>query len=121
MLTFSKFVPCHRLLFPSDIFLDIIGYVEGEPVVRECIPALPLSLFRMVYPEFHGWDIEESPDTRSMVLSTYPCIHQDQALEIFGAHYLVVPSRLVYKRVQRSGRKYNETIIEVVLLRETKI
>ncbi|KAI0271780.1 hypothetical protein BGY98DRAFT_1006266 [Russula aff. rugulosa BPL654] len=33
------------------IFKDIIGYLEGEAIVRECIPPLPLSWSRMVHPE----------------------------------------------------------------------
>jgi hypothetical protein len=46
---FQRLLPCHHPPFPTDIFLDVIGYLEGEPVVRECIPALPFSLSRMVH------------------------------------------------------------------------
>jgi hypothetical protein len=64
-------VPCHHLLSPTDIFLDIIGYLEGEAVVEECIPALPLSWSRMVHPEFRLEAVGDIRDWRDPILDLW--------------------------------------------------
>jgi hypothetical protein len=64
-------VPCHRLFSLTDIFLDIIGYLEGEAIVRKCIPALPLSWSRMVHPEFQLEAVGDIEDWRAPILELW--------------------------------------------------
>lgn len=71
-------MPCHHLFPLTDIFLDIEGYLEGEAIVKRCIPALPLSCSRMVHPCFQVEavdDIEDIEDWRAPILELWNSPH----------------------------------------------
>jgi len=53
------------------IFKDIMGYLEGEGVVRNCIPALPLSWSRMAHPEFLLEAVGDIDDWRAPILELW--------------------------------------------------
>lgn len=58
------------------IFKDVMGYLEGEAVVRKCIPALTLSWSRMVHPEFRLEEVGDIEDWRAPIFELWdsPCI-----------------------------------------------
>jgi len=60
-----------HLLYLTDIFLDIKGDLEGEAIVRECIPDRPLSWSRMVYPEFRLEAVGDIEDWRDPILELW--------------------------------------------------
>jgi hypothetical protein len=67
-------VPRLHILSLTDIFLDITGNLEGEGIVRKCIPALPLSWSRMEHPEFRPevvGDIEDWREWRAPILELW--------------------------------------------------
>jgi len=57
------------------IFKDIMGYLEGEAIVRKCIPPLPLSWSR-IHPGFQLEPVGDIKDWRAPILALLdsPCI-----------------------------------------------
>ena len=67
-------MPCHHLLSLTDIILDIAGYLEGEAIIREYIPAFPLSwsrLPRVVLPESEQEAVKHIEDWRAPIIELW--------------------------------------------------
>ena len=60
-------MPRLHILALSDDFLDITGKLEGEGIVRNCIPASPLCWSRMVHPEFQLELVGDIEDWRTPI------------------------------------------------------
>jgi hypothetical protein len=77
ILSYSKvrFLPSFLALTDIFIFTDVIGRLEGEAIVGQSIPPLPLFWSRMEHPEFELEAVGEIDDWRAPILDLWNSPH----------------------------------------------
>src|SRR5260221_14058246 len=71
-LSFSKARALPHLLSLSDIFIDIMGYLMGEAIVRKYIPTSPLCWSRIGHPpECKLEAVEDIKDWKALILKLW--------------------------------------------------